>query len=73
MAIHIKASHHGRLHRALGIPEGQPIPESRLRAALHSKNPAVRREANFAENARHWHHGTRAARKGGHTVLSGRK
>lgn len=27
----------GRLHRALGIPEDQPIPEERLRAALKSK------------------------------------
>ncbi len=54
--IHIKASHKGKLHRALGVPQDEPIPAKRLRAALHSKSPAIRKEANFAENAKDWHH-----------------
>jgi hypothetical protein len=53
----IKPSHKGMLHRDLGIPEDQPIPEGRLDAARHSKDPAVRRRANFAWVARHkFHH-----------------
>lgn len=37
--------HKGALHRALGVPEGQPLGQGRIRAALHSKKPAVRRMA----------------------------
>ena len=29
-----KKSHEGRLHRALGVPEDETIPEEKLRAAL---------------------------------------
>lgn len=49
----IKPSHKGRLHKALGIPEGEPIPHDRLMAAKNSDNPAVRRMANFAINFHH--------------------
>lgn len=42
----------GELHRDLGIPQGQPIPEARLQEALHSSNPKVRQRANFARNVR---------------------
>lgn len=52
----IKIKHPGKLHRDLGIAEGQKIPERRITAALHSKNPALRKEANFARNAKKWHH-----------------
>jgi hypothetical protein len=36
------------------------IPEKAIQRVLHSKNASthVKREAQFAENARHWHHGT---------------
>ena len=54
--IDIKPSHKGKLHRALGIPEGQEIPRSRLEEAKHSKDPDIRREATFALNARGWNH-----------------
>ncbi len=54
--IRIKPSHKGKLHRALGIAEDKPIPASKLRAALHAKSPAERKEANFAEVAKKWHH-----------------
>lgn len=52
MAIHIKPSHKGLLHKDLGIPEGQPIPASALMQAMHSKNPGERKRANFARMAK---------------------
>jgi hypothetical protein len=54
--IHIKPSHKGLLHKDLGVKAGSPIPEKKLAAAKHSSNPAVRRRATFAENAKHWKH-----------------
>lgn len=54
MAIHIKPSHKGRLHRALGVPAGKKIPASKLAKAKHSRSAAVRKQANFAANARKW-------------------
>lgn len=48
--IRIKPSHKGKLHRDLGVPEGQPIPSNKLAAALRSSSPSIRREANFARN-----------------------
>ncbi len=54
--IAIKKSHRGLLHEDLGVKPGEPIPLSRLMGALHSKNPAVRKRANFARNARSWNH-----------------
>jgi hypothetical protein len=57
MTIHIQKSHEGLLHRKLGVPAGEPIPESKLERAKHSESPALRKEANFAENAKHWRHG----------------
>lgn len=38
----------GRLHRELHVPEGQKIPQSKLTKALHSDNPKMRKQANFA-------------------------
>ena len=46
-----RAMHHlrkGGLHRALHVPEDQPIPAAKLAAARHSKNEHVRHMANFA-------------------------
>lgn len=46
-----RAMHHlrkGGLHRALGVPEGEKIPEAKLEAAKHSSNEHVRHMANFA-------------------------
>ena len=56
MAIHIKASHKGKLHKALGVPKGQKIPASKLAKAAKSKSPAMRKMANFAKNAKKWAH-----------------
>ena len=40
--------HKGRLHRELGIPEDQKIPDDRLIEASHSENPKTAREARLA-------------------------
>lgn len=57
MAIHIKPSHKGLLHKKLGVSAGAPIPAGKLAKARHSSIPAERKEAVFAENAKHWDHG----------------
>ena len=54
--IHIKPSHKGLLHKDLGMKSGKPIPEAKLEKAKNSSNPAVRKRATFAENAKHWKH-----------------
>lgn len=55
-AISIKPSHKGRLHEALGVPADKPIPAGKLAAAKKSTNPAIRKEAVFAENAKRFSH-----------------
>lgn len=45
---------HGKLHREMGIPEGQKIPAGKLRAATHSSNPEKRRDAIRAETMKGW-------------------
>ncbi len=54
--IHIKPSHKGLLHKDLGVPEGNPIPSGKLASAKNSSDPAVRKRATFAANAKKWHH-----------------
>lgn len=56
MAINIKPSHKGLLHKDLGVAKGKKIPAGKLAAAAHSSNAAVRKRAVFAENAKHWNH-----------------
>lgn len=46
----------GALHRHLGVPEGEKIPDEKLAAAKHSKNPKVRREAALAQTLKGMHH-----------------
>lgn len=46
----IAPSKRGQLHRDLGVPQGQKIPASKIRAALHSSSPTIRKRANFARN-----------------------
>jgi hypothetical protein len=43
----------GALHRALGIAEDKTIGQERIKSALHSKNPEVRRMAASAEGLTH--------------------
>lgn len=54
--VGIKPSHKGKLHKALGIPEGQKIPLAKLHEAKNSKDPHMKRMANYAINARKWKH-----------------
>lgn len=56
MAIKIKASRKGLLHKKLGVPKGETIPPGKLREALNSASSATRKEAQFAENAKSWSH-----------------
>ena len=51
MANWIKGAikHPGALHKELGVPKGVKIPEKKLKAAEHSKNPLERKRANLAE------------------------
>lgn len=46
----------GKLHREMGIPEGQKIPAAKLEAATHSSDPEKRRDAIRAETMKRWHH-----------------
>jgi hypothetical protein len=54
--IHIKKSHRGLLHKELGVPQDHQIPAALLEQALHSANPALRKRARFAVNARRFKH-----------------
>jgi hypothetical protein len=56
MAINIKPENVGKLHKTLGVAKGSKIPEKKLAKAKDSSNPALKKEAVFAENARHWSH-----------------
>lgn len=52
--IHIQPLHKGLLHEALRVPEGESIPLKLLTKAKASKDPALRKRATFALNARKW-------------------
>ena len=53
-SIEIKPANRGKLHEETGTPAGQKIPLSKIKAKEHSPDPAVRKEAQFADNARKW-------------------
>jgi len=57
MAIHIKKSHEGLL-TAKAKRSGEGVQEF-ARSNLHSSNEATRKQAQFAVNAKKWHHGGR--------------
>lgn len=61
--------HKGKLHRELGIPEGDKIPKSRLASAKKSSDPEIKRDAIRADTMSHWNHG---GRHPGHTPAKGR-
>jgi hypothetical protein len=42
----------GKLHRRLGVPEGQKIPASKLASAANSKDPSLRKEAALAKTGK---------------------
>lgn len=45
----------GALHRNLGVPEGEKIPEGKLDKAEASKSPKVRKEAALAKTLKGFH------------------
>jgi hypothetical protein len=61
MAINIKPANKGLLHKELGVPAAAPIPAKKLAKAVASPNPAEKKRAVFAENAKKWNHPAKAA------------
>lgn len=57
MAIKIKKSHKGLLHKDLGVAAGKKIPKSKIKKAANSSDAAVKKRAVFAENASKWNKG----------------
>ncbi len=49
--------HPGALHKSLGVPKGEKIPEAKLEKAEHSDNPKLRKRAQLAETLGHMRHG----------------
>jgi len=39
----------GKLHRELGVPEGEKIPAKKMAKAAKSKNPKIRKQAALAK------------------------
>jgi phage gp16-like protein len=58
MAIHIKPSHEGRLHKDLGVKQGKKLSLKDEEEEKADGTPAEKKRAAFAINARSWHHGT---------------
>jgi len=54
--------HKGALHKSLGVPAGEKIPEKKLEKAEHSKNPKLAKRARLAETLKSMH---RTAKFGG--------
>jgi oligoendopeptidase F len=54
--IHIKPSHAGRLRKKAKVKKGQKLSLAELERLKNSSNPATRRQAVFAINARSWNH-----------------
>ena len=48
--------HPGALHRQLGVPQGEKIPQAKLEAASHSDNPTLRKRAALAKTLKGFHH-----------------
>lgn len=44
-----KKGSRGKLHRELGVPVGEKIPEKKMARAAHSKSPTIRKEVAFAK------------------------
>ena len=51
----VPESHKGRLHRALGVPEGEKIPPGKLAKAENSEDPHMRKMAQFAKTMQGLH------------------
>jgi hypothetical protein len=53
----------GKLHRTMGIPEGEKIPAAKLAAAARSDDPEKRRMAIRAQTMAKWRHPGRRSRR----------
>jgi hypothetical protein len=58
--INIKPSHKGLLHKDLGVSQSKHLSVKQEEKAKHSSDPAERKRATFALNARKWHHGKKS-------------
>ncbi len=47
--------HKGALHRALGVPEGEKIPPSKMKKASKSKSTRIKRMVSLAKTLRSFH------------------
>jgi hypothetical protein len=56
MAINIKKSHKGLLHKNLGVSQKKKLTMDQIMQAVHSPNPAIRKRGIFAKNARSFKH-----------------
>ena len=57
--------HKGGLHESLGVPQGQPIPPAKMRAALSGKHGSkAKRQAMLARTLEGMNHGP----KGGSSI-----
>lgn len=45
----------GGLHRSLGVPSGDIIPQSKIMKATHANSPKVAKQARLAETLEHLH------------------
>lgn len=52
--IAIKPGNKGKLHKELGVKKGEKLTDAELEKAKNSKDPAERKRANFALNAKGW-------------------
>jgi hypothetical protein len=48
--------HKGALHKQLGVPVGQKIPDAKLKKAEHSSNPLLKKRAILAETLKGFKH-----------------
>jgi len=56
MAIKINPREKGTLRAFLGAKAGKDIPTAALNRAANSSDPAIKKKAVFAKNARKWKH-----------------
>lgn len=62
--IKIKPSEEGSFRKITKTPKGKDIPEKKIKQEEHSKDPAIRKKAIFAENERKWDHSRGGKKKG---------
>jgi len=66
--IRIKKKNRGKLHSALGIPQGEKIPASKLKVK-ESDSPSMVKMKTFARNAKKWKHENGGIALGGSMMM----